>query len=55
MVEQLERKRHDGGGGEGTGGRTAKKMADEAQTQKQHASFEVVHVEFDTIRTKPEG
>ena len=46
---------NQGGGGEGKGGRTAKKMANEAQTQKQHASFEVVHVELVTIRTKPEG
>ena len=49
------KKVHDGGGGESKGGRTAKKMAKEAFTVKQWASFEVVQLEFGTMRTKPEG
>ena len=54
-IKSMDRKGNEGGGGESKGGRTANKMAKEAQTQKQHASFGVVQLELDTMRTKPEG
>ena len=46
---------NEGGGGESKGGRTATMMAKEEEQQLRQEYFDVVQLEFDTIRTKPEG